>query len=124
MILGPLDESVSVTLDGSGNGTAKITVPGTRYGGGPTWDVTTVAVKVSTNSLEATANLYLSRGTSIFTQADFVSQTQLGSTGDTCGVNVAGLEPNDWISVVWSGGDVGAMATMIIKGSINVPSGP
>jgi hypothetical protein len=123
MIQGPLDDSVTITLDGSGNGTAKITVPGTRYGGGPTWTVAQVAVKVLTNTLEATAQLYLSRGTSVFTQADFVSQTQLGSTGDTCALNVEAMQPNDWLSVTWTGGDPGQIATMTVKGIINVPSG-
>ena len=122
MIQGNLDESVTIKLDGSGNGTAKITVPGTRYGGGPLWQVAQVAVKVNTNVLEATANLYLSRGTSIFNPQDFVSQSQLGSTGDTCALNVDYLKPNDWLTVVWAGGDANGLATMTIKGSIVVGS--
>lgn len=117
-IRGNLDDSVTITLDGSGNGKAKITVPGTRYGDGPKWSVSQVAVQVATNTKEATCNLYLSRGTSVFNPADFVAQTQLGSTGDTCALNVQEMLPNDWLTAVWAGGDANQRATMTVKGYI------
>jgi hypothetical protein len=119
----------TVKLNGSGNGTAKITpgaagAPGSGVGAGRqsglSWDIIGVAVQVATNVLEATANCYISYGIQSAGQADFVGQTQTGSTGDT-GSFTAHLLPGDWITVVWTGGDANALATMRILGTVNPP---
>lgn len=124
-----LDENVSVTLDGSGNGTARITpgqpgAPGSGVGAarysGLTWDLAGVAVSAKTNVLEAQAECYVSRGVMATGPAYSQGQTQQGSTGDTCTVT-ATLLPGDWITVVWTGGDPGTVATMRVFGTVNLP---
>lgn len=126
----PINESVSVVLDGGGNGTARIT-PGQvargRSGGvgagrnsGLSWDLTAVNVSVSTFTNDASAVAYISYGIQSSSQADAVAQTASGSSGDTATLT-AHLIPGDWLTVVWTGGDVGAVATMRLTGSVNPP---
>lgn len=129
----PLDDSVTVILDGSGNGVAKWT-PGQTSSGvanaggaspgrnsGYSASVTGVGVSVLTNVAEAEASCYVSFGIQSATAADFQGQTQTGSTGDTCTVNTGNLRPGDWVTVKWSGGDAGALATMKLFGTVNPP---
>lgn len=124
-------ESVSVTLDGSGNGTVKWTpgqaTSGVGYSGptpsrngGYTVDLTGTAVSVSTNTKEAQALTYISYGVQSAAQSDFVGQTIEGSTGDT-GSFTAHLRPGDWVTTKWIGGDVGSVATMKLIGTVNPP---
>lgn len=124
-----LREPVSVILDGSGNGKAVISPgqaasPGSGVGAarnsGLVWDVEGVSVKVATNVKEATAKCYISYGILSQTDDGFKGQTQTGSTGDTCTVSES-LRPGDWITVIWSGGDAGAIATMRVNGTITPP---
>jgi hypothetical protein len=112
---GEVDEQVTITLNGSGNGTAQITPPGPRTA--PNWSVTNVFVSVATNTLESTAQLYVSRGIKSATAFDARGQTATGSSGDQYAVGF-NLRPGDWLTVVWTGGDAGARATMTIKGTI------
>ena len=121
-------ERATVVLDGSGNGTARITPGAPSPGGGVgvgrnsglSWDVTGIAVSVSTNNLEATASAYVSYGVQSATQDDFVGSTVTGSSGDTCTVS-SQLRPGDWITVVWKGGDSGGIATFRVLGTVNPP---
>jgi hypothetical protein len=124
-----LNESVSVKLDGSGNGTARTSPgqagsPGSGVGAGRNsgliWNVTGIGVSVLTNAAEAVAKAYISYGIQSSTPNDFQGQTQTGSTGDTCTVNAA-LRPGDWVTVTWTGGDANAVATARIFGSITFP---
>lgn len=130
----PLDDSVRVTLDGSGNGNARwtpgLTASGVANAGGASpgrnsgfnVTVTGVSAKVSTNIAEAEASTYVSYGTQKFNPVDdFQGQTQTGSTGDTCTINTGALRPGDWVTTVWSGGDPGAIASMKIFGTVNPP---
>jgi len=126
-----LDENVAITLDGSGNGTAMITpgqagAPGSGVGAarysGLTWAVSAVAVSVATNVAEAQAACYVSRGIQAAGPAELQGQTQQGSTGDTCSLT-ASLVPGDWITVKWTGGDAGAVATMRVTGTVTPPGG-
>lgn len=129
----PLTDSVSVTLDGSGNGVALwtpgLTGTGVRSAGGAspgrnsglTASVTGVSVSVATNTKEAEATAYVSFGIQSTGQNDFQGQTQSGSTGDTCTINTGDLRPGDWITVKWQAGDPGQIATMKILGTINPP---
>src|ERR1700689_705093 len=121
---GPLHESAKVTLNGSGNGTARISpgqagAPGSGGGAsrnsGLLWNVTGIGVSVATNVKEAQCSAYISYGIQSATPDDFQGQTQTGSTGDTCTVN-ASLRPGDWITVVWAGGDAGQGETGGILG--------
>src|SRR5260370_22956115 len=124
------DETVSVTLDGSGNGTARISPGQAASGGGVgasrnsglTWDVTGCAVSVSTNVKEAQASTYISFGIQANGPNEFQGQTQTGSSGDTCSLAQT-LRPGDWITTIWKGGDAGAIATMRIIGTVNPTRG-
>jgi hypothetical protein len=122
-------EFASVVLDGSGNGTARISpgqpAAGNRAGGGGiprnsgySWNVDAISVSVSTNSLEAVASAYVSYGIQSSSPSELVGSTVTGSTGDTCVIG-AQLRPGDWISVAWKGGDPGATATLHVQGTVN-----
>jgi hypothetical protein len=124
-----LNEIASVILDGSGNGTARISPgqpgsPGSGVGAsrnsGFRWNVAGVAVSVLTNAKEAVAKCFISYGIQSSTPNDFQGQTQTGSTGDTCTVN-ATLRPGDWVTVTWAGGDANARATMRVFGTLDLP---
>jgi len=124
-----LNESVSIRLNGSGNGTARISpgqpgAPGSGVGAsrnsGFRWSVAGVAVSVATNTNEAQAACYISYGVQSAGPLDLQGQTQTGSTGDTCTVS-ANLRPGDWVTVTWTGGDPNALATMRVFGTLELP---
>lgn len=124
-----LNESVSIKLDGSGNGSARISPgqagsPGSGVGAsrnsGLLWSLAGVAVSVLTNTNEAQASCYISYGIQSAGASDFQGTTLSGSTGDTCTVT-ATLRPGDWITVTWQGGDPNATATMRVFGSVTPP---
>jgi len=128
------DETASVTLDTDGNGQVSITPGAPNRGGGVgvgrnsglTWDVVGVAVSVqpvapNTSPVnQAQAAVYLSYGIQDASPASFQGQTATGSTGDTDTLT-ATIRPGDWITVVWTGGDAGALATARILGTVNPP---
>ena len=122
------DETASVILDGSGNGQVSITPGAPSKGGGVgvgrnsglTWDVTGVAVSVTTQVKESQCSVYLSYGILDASSASFQGQTATGSTGDTDTLT-ATIRPGDWITAKWTGGDAGAVATMRILGTVNPP---
>lgn len=129
-----LNDSASVTLDGSGNGVARWT-PGQSASGvanaggagpgrnsGYSATVTGVAVSVATNVAEAACSVFVSFGIQSTTANDFQGQTQAGSTGDTCTVNTGPLRPGDWVTAKWTGGDAGQLATAKIFGTVSPPS--
>jgi len=112
-----LFENIQVKLDGSGNGSAKLTPYGARNSG-LTWDVDAVAVSVSTNVNEAVCSVYISYGNIQADATTLVGTTTTGSTGDTCGVGQT-IRPNDFIIVKWTGGDANQIATARITGTVN-----
>lgn len=114
-----LNESRQVVLDGSGNGRVTFSPSGTRYSG-YTWQPSMLAVKVGTNALEASCDAYVSYGVISATDNDLIAHTITGSTGDTCGMTQT-LRPNDFITVKWTGGDPGSVATARLTGTINLP---
>jgi hypothetical protein len=120
-----LQETASVKLDSNGNGTAKLTPFGPRNGG-LSWDLSQVAVSVTiptgdtTPVNESVAALYLSYGIQSFSPSDLVGQTATGSSGDTCAMGQS-IRPNDWLTVQWSGGDAGQIASFRVSGTINPP---
>jgi hypothetical protein len=127
-----LSENATVTLNGSGDGTARISpgqpgAPGSGVGAGRNsglmWNVTGIYVSVATNVKEAQAEAFISYGIQSQGPDDGQGQTQTGSTGDTCTVN-ASLRPGDWVTVTWTGGDAGAVATMRVFGSVTPPGLP
>jgi len=102
-----------VILDGSGNGTAKIGPIRVREH----WQPVSVSVAVASTNKEASAKAYLGSHVGADT---FVSATASGSHGDTCGLGSQDIQPGMFVWVVWSGGDVGAKATMTVYGTYSL----
>jgi hypothetical protein len=128
-------EQAIVTLDGSGNGTARWSPgaagsPGSGVGAprNSGYTVTVIGVAVSVAPApgnpaivnESLCSVFLSWGIQSATASDFVGQTFTGSHGDTCGISQT-VKPQDWITAKWTGGDAGAIATMRILGTANPP---
>lgn len=103
----------SVTLNGSGNGTARLGPQRVKEH----WQVTGVGVKVATNVLEAQCSVYV--GTSAGS-GTFLGTTATGSTGDTCGVAGMDIQPGQSIFAVWTGGDAGETATLTVFGTYSI----
>jgi hypothetical protein len=125
----PLNESVNVKLNSSGNGIARISpgqpgAPGSGVGAsrnsGLVWNLQGVAVSVITAVSNAIAKCFVSYGIMSATAADLQGTTQTGSTGDTCTVT-AQLRPGDWVTVTWAAGDANAVATMRVFGTVTPP---
>lgn len=125
----PLNESVSIKLNGSGNGTARISpgqpgAPGSGVGAsrysGLEWNLQGVAVSAGFTAAQAQASCFISYGVQSAGPQDLQGQTQTGSTGDTCTVT-ATLRPGDWVTVSWTGGDANAVATMRVFGTVTPP---
>jgi hypothetical protein len=115
MASAPLNESASITLDGSGNGTLKM-VP---YGGDLTWLPARVSVKASSAVAEAICRNYVGPA-----PADqwFVDGTLSGSTGDSTDLVTGPVDTHgNALWAVWAGGDPGAVATMTVSGTEQRP---
>lgn len=96
-----------VTLDGSGNGQVAF---GPQRSG-TWWTITRVAVTVSTNTLEPTASVYRS----VVEPSRLISSTFVGSRDSDDGLN-EDVYPGDQLIVRWTGGDIGATATVSFSG--------
>lgn len=109
----PFTRSASVTLSGSGGGTAAV---------GPTitnevWTVSVASVSVATNVAEATCKTYAGS----VTAGGFVDGTTWGSTGDSTSSFSAPVYSGQQVFAVWTGGDAGAVATLVVSGTRQVP---
>lgn len=108
-----LNESGSITLDGSGNGTLKMSPDGPHEH----WLPTLASVKCSSNTSEASCKIYVGQSAN---DINFVDATLSGSSGDSTD-RVAGYDisrtTNLYIIAVWAGGDAGATGTMVIAGT-------
>jgi hypothetical protein len=118
MIPSPLQgpPSVSVVLDGSGNGIAQL---------GPTrvrehWQVAKASVKVSTQTIEATCSGYVGPAA---LDPYFYSATFTGSTGDTMNVD-EDIQAGSFVWAKWVGGDPGAIATLVVTGTYTIGPPP
>jgi hypothetical protein len=100
-----LDAVASVRLDGAGNGSVRLGPTSTRQ----TWRVTLAVVRVSTNVLEPTANLYQN------TRSSSIGGTYTGSNDQS---DLDLLVRNGFILCDWAGGDAGAVATLNLHGQI------
>lgn len=113
----PLNESIPVTLDINGNGTAQL---------GPDepaaiWRPTTVHVTVNTNVNEASANIYAGPSTS---QQYFVDSTQTASSGDSSDRITGKVISRTQLRYVWAvftGGDPGSTAVLNVTGTKDIP---
>jgi hypothetical protein len=109
----PLYQFGTITLNGSGGGTAFI---------GPTrvrehWQLASASVAVATSVQNATCNLYIG---SFINNQTFVSQTVTGSSGDTCGLGGTDIQTGMKIWAVWTGGDAGQLATVTVIGTYTI----
>ena len=110
----PLSVSVSVTLNGSGAGTASIGPSFPRE----SWDVSVVSVSCSSNTNEAICKVYAGPQA---TQGNFADGTTWGSTGDSTSSFSAPVYLGSKVLAVWTGGDIGATATLVVTGTRRIP---
>ena len=101
----PLAQSFTVVLNASGNGT--IQCGPNRLG--QTWKPTTVAVSTSTATKVPIAEVL--QGTTS------LGATFSGST-DTNTLTDVTVYPGQKLTITWTGGDVGAVATASVSGTI------
>lgn len=108
----PLSVNAFVTLNGFGGGTAKLGPASARE----VWSPQNVHVQV-TGPVTNEASCYIYVGSDA-TQGNFRDASQSGSTGDSSDrVNADTVKCGQYIWAVWSGGDVGRQATLLVTGS-------
>jgi hypothetical protein len=110
----PLSESAFVTLDGSGNGTARVG-PAAH---GVVWRPTVASLKVSTSVQSPTCLIYAG---SSATPDNFVDGTYTGSQNSTSNIDGQVLYLGQYVFAVWTGGDPGAQATIALSGTKDIP---
>lgn len=114
MVSVPLSQQAFVTLDGSGNGTAKVGPLSARE----VWHPDNVHVS-TTQALgsvvnEATCKIYV--GDAVRTQT-YRDTTFTGSSGDASDkVGADRVMIGQWVWGVWNGGDAGVTAVMNVTG--------
>lgn len=105
-----LSETAVITLDGSGNGTAKVGPLTARE----TWYPGNVHVNVATNTNEATCQIFVGNSATL---GNFRDESPQGSTGDSSGAcNQDKLKCGDYIWAVWTGGDANTQAVLTVTG--------
>lgn len=113
----PLTVSATVTLNGSGAGTVQL---------GPSlprelWRPAVANVQCSANVTTGVCQATVYAGPQA-AQAYFRGATQSGDTGDsTDTVSADELRPGTYVWAVWSGGVPGAVATLTVTGTREVP---
>jgi hypothetical protein len=105
----------SVTLNGSGDGTAQLGPSRVREH----WQIAAVGVSVATDNAEASCAIYIGSAIGGFS---FVGNTATGSSGDTCGCGGFDIQPGQFVFAVWEGGDPQEQATMAIFGTYTIGS--
>lgn len=112
-----LNESASVVLDGSGNGTAKVGPQSARE----IWHPKNVSV----NTVQA-AGTITDEAQCVILVGDVNTRrqrdaTQSGSTGDaTDKVNADTVKCGEFVWAVWTGGDAGVTAIVTVTGEKDV----
>ena len=112
----PLNRFDAVTLNGSGNGTAKVGPVNARE----VWSPAIASVRTNQAAVtnEASCKIYIGPDTS---PPNFVDGTLSGSTGDSTD-SVAGQQVRcgQYVFAVWAGGDPGAQAFLNVTGTSQV----
>ena len=108
-----LDEGFQTTLDGSGNATIIV---------GPrnalqTWYPNRISVNVTSNVKEPVFKYY--RGTTVG-NVNYIDGTYTGSNDSSQVLGIV-LHPGESLLCQWTGGDVGAIATVTLGGEMEVP---
>jgi hypothetical protein len=98
------NRAVTAVVDASGCAECQITPPGMD------WTIETTTVSVSSNVLEPECRTYLNG----YGEPNLVEGTYSGSrdTSDTTHY----LQAGDFLAAVWTGADVGAVATLRVSG--------
>lgn len=109
----PLSEAAFVTLDVSGNGTAKLG-PAAH---GVAWKPSRVGVKTSTSVLSPKCIVYAGSSP---TSDNFVDGTFTGQANATDAIVGQELRLGSYVWAVWTGGDAGAQATVTVTGSKDI----
>ncbi len=109
----PLSEAAFVTLDSSGNGTARIG-PNAH---GVVWKPTVVGVRTSTAVLSPQCRVYAGDSA---TDPNFIDGTFVGQQGSSDGIAGQVLFLGQYVFAVWVGGDVGAQATLTVTGTKDI----
>ncbi len=104
----------SVTLSASGGGTVKVGPPAH----GVLWRPAVASVRVSSATLSPTCKLYVGPAA---TDGYFVDGTYTGNQNSTDAVKGQVLELGSYVWAVWTGGDVGAEATLTVGGVKEIP---
>jgi hypothetical protein len=105
-----LNETTSVTLDGSGNGTAKLGPSGPQE----TWTPSNVYVECSTNAAEAVCKIYAGPSATSPYAKDITVDGSTGDSSEKCNIPI----PKGWfVWAAWTGGDPGATATLNVDGT-------
>jgi hypothetical protein len=109
----PLDAYASVTLNGSGNGTVSVgpNVPGVI------WFPSTAAVSTSTGTNVPLAFLYQGISASA---SSLISATYTGSA-DSTDLPSQPMYSGTQLICKWTGGDAGAVATLSVFGTMQIP---
>ena len=105
----PLRQSMPVTLNGSGNGTAKVGPLSARE----VWYPDNVAIGVNGFTKQCSCTVYKGPDTS---QASFRDISTFGSGDNTGACNADTVKVGEYIWAVWSGGDAGFSATLTVTG--------
>jgi len=104
-----LRESAVVTLDGSGNGTARVGPLSARE----IWYPDNVAISVNGFTVQATTTVYMGPDTS---QSSFRDTSTFGSGDNTGACNADTVKCGFYIWAVFVGGDPGLQATVTVTG--------
>ena len=112
----PLSEFNVITLDGSGNGTARV---GPRAHG-VVWQPTVASIKMTGATPSGVATCFVYAGSSA-TDDNFVDSTYDVQNDSTDRVSGQQLRLNQFVYARWSGGNPGATATLSITGTAEIP---
>lgn len=112
MISVTLNESVTITLNASGNGTAKVGPKSARE----EWHPDNVHVSANANPVnEAQCRIYTG---DLPIQSNFRDGTVSGSSGDSSDrVNATKIKCGQYVYAVWTGGDANVIATLNVTGT-------
>jgi hypothetical protein len=111
----PLNESVAIRLNASGNGTAKVGPISARE----VWHPDNVHVSANANAInEAQCRIYTG---DLPTSANYRDGTVSGSSGDASDrVNATQIKCGQYVYAVWSGADANVTATLNVTGTKDV----
>lgn len=110
----PLSQSVTIRLDGSGGGTAKVGPLSARE----VWHPQNAAVSANSSPIvEAQCQIFVGDSNT----KRFRDSTVNGSTGDSTGkISSDTVRCGEYVWAVWSGGDALQYATLTVTGSKDV----